>query len=480
MPWDGGRVVSGTPKIVVLGAGSTGLGTALGLVLHGWRHPVTVVERQAGPGGLAGSFHWNGHTIDHGPHRLSPNLEAVRVLASELLGPDLRLERNLQGIQIDGKCYQFPPRVLDWVSPRSAWLMGSLVSSFLAARLAWVTRRFNPDTFESTLVKKFGRKFYESIAAPMAEKVWIDPARIDPSFAEQRFSPVTPREIVKRAIFPSQELNPAGFLYPRLGFQQLWDRMAESFADAGGDLLYGSEASRIEVEGRRIVRIHLSTPGGPRLLEADDLHVVSTVPLPCFVGQLSGFDAEGILARLGRVRFRSMLLGMFEFDQPRTLPCRHLFFPQRDFPFNRLYEPNQYSRDCVLPGKSVVVGDITVERGDPAFQRPDGEVLAGFREGLGRLPFIPMDRMTASGVRRVEFAYPVPDLESRLELHHVLHSLGRLSNLTLLGRFSVGEYDNSDYALDNGMTLAAMLSGRISRMEFLCRIHAKRGRAIVG
>jgi protoporphyrinogen oxidase len=467
-------------EVVVLGAGPTGLGVGLGLVSHGDHRPVTIVERDDRPGGLAGSFSWNGHTVDQGPHRLSPNIDFVRVLAEELLGPDLLRLKSRHGVQINGKCYQFPPRVIDWLPPPSAWLLGRLVGSFCASKAAWVTRRFRADDFESMAVRKFGRRFYELVLRPMSGKVWADPDRIDPAFVDQRFSLIRPFEVAKRLLLPRQELNPATFYYPRRGFQQLWDCLADYLGRDGERILYQTEPSRIEVDGHRIARVHLKGPGGDRVLEGEDLVLVSTIPLTGLLGLLDGFPKEELVARAGRIRFRSMILVMFEFDRPQVLPFRTLVFPQSDFCFNRLYEQNQYSPDTVSPGKSVVVADLTLPREDPRMEWEEERLIDLVRADLEKLACVPEGRIVASGVRRIEYAYPVPDLESRRLMHGVLHELKRISNLWVMGRFGAGEYDNSDYALDAGVTLASMISGRLSKLDFLCHMNAKRGRSIVG
>ena len=67
-----------SPGVVILGVGLTGRGTALGLALERHRRGVLLVEKASRPGGPAGGFRWKTHRIDHGPHRLSPDIAPVR------------------------------------------------------------------------------------------------------------------------------------------------------------------------------------------------------------------------------------------------------------------------------------------------------------------------------------------------------------------------------------------------------------------
>ncbi len=466
--------------VVVLGAGPAGLGAALGVSLSGGKRPVRVIEKKAGPGGLAGSFSWNGHTVDFGPHRLSPNLKNIRVLAKELLGPDCLVNKSQHGVQFHGRLYQFPPRIADWAHPASLWEIAAFAASFAVSKLRWITRRFEREDFESTVVSSFGRRFYDTIVAPMAEKVWIEPRLIDPAFVEQRFALVHPMAVLKKALFPQQDLNPSIFYYPRKGFQQLWDNMADYLERRGQKVLYEALPTKLEVLRDRVVAVEFEAGGRAERIEGEGLDVVSTIPIVKLLEMIQGFDAGPLLEKARRAKFRSMFLVALEFDRPRALPYRTLIFPEKEFWFNRLFEQNAYSRDTVAPGKSLVVADVTYPRGGEEGKLSDEEIVRRVREGLRRLPYIDADRVTAARVERVEFAYVVPDLETRRAFHEIHHGLKKIHNLHLTGRFAAGEYDNSDYAVDHGLALGAALAGRISQLDYLFVQHEKRDRNIVG
>lgn len=471
--------MSGDPRVVILGAGPSGLGTALGVALNGRGLKTVTIEKNDRPGGLAGSFRWKDHTLDYGPHRLSPNSDTVYVLAEDLLGPDLIMKRNQHGAHLGGKLFQFPPRVSDWATPWALWQLSAFAWSFFIAKLAWVPRRFEADTFEKIIVRKFGRRFYRLIAAPMSEKVWGPPETFDPNFANQRFAMVDPKEVLKRVIFPKQELNPANFYYPRKGFQQLWDNMAAFVERQGHSILYNAAPRRLQVEKGRITAVSVATPAGEKTISGEDLTVVSTIPIFSLVNMIDGLATEPMKELLAAVRFRSMLLVAFEFEGDKTLPYRVLFYPEKRFCFNRLCEQNEFSRETVAPGRSVVIADITVTRGDPGLSRPDSEIIARAKEDLARLPYIDLSRLIDAHVERVEFAYPVPDIQSRKNLFEVSHQLKQISNLELLGRFSIGDYDNSDYALEHGLDLSAMISGQSTRLEYMRAVNRQKGRSIV-
>ena len=82
-------------KIAILGAGPAGVGAAFRLAESGIAS-ATVLERNQGVGGLAGSFELAGVQVDFGSHRLHPACDA-RVMADirRLLGDDLLDRRTV-------------------------------------------------------------------------------------------------------------------------------------------------------------------------------------------------------------------------------------------------------------------------------------------------------------------------------------------------------------------------------------------------
>ncbi len=313
----------------------------------------------------------------------------------------------------------------------------------------------------------------------MAEKVWVHPDCIDPNFVHQRFPSILPKEVLKRLIFPKQELNPSAFYYPRLGYQQLWDNIARMVTREGQRLIYSSEPVRIDVENNQIVRVVVKTPQGENEFESDDFYVVSTIPITTLVRLLPG-GFESLRERVKSIKTRSMVLAVFELNEPRALPFRVLIYPEQRYCFNRLYEQNEYSRETIEKGKSVIVADITVPRGDKLMSAPDDEILARVKTDISKLGYVRVKNICDSCVRRVEYAYVVPDIETRKAFFEISHELKAISNCTLMGRFGIGEYDNSDYAIDAGLTLGGYLTRRISKLEYLRQSYQKRSRYIVG
>ena len=87
---------------------------------------ITLIEKSSKVGGLSGSFKWKQHIVDYGPHRLSPNIKQIVNLVKKLLGNDLIKGISDHGVQLDGKVFNFPVKILQWMNVSSIlWIFKS-------------------------------------------------------------------------------------------------------------------------------------------------------------------------------------------------------------------------------------------------------------------------------------------------------------------------------------------------------------------
>src|SRR5262245_49927340 len=106
-------MVNPNPKIIVLGAGITGLTVAWELSKT-FRDQVVLLEKAPAVGGLASTFTQKNFAFDTGSHRLHDGYHPdVDKLVRDLCGPDL-LRRDRKGlIYLQDRPLRYPPSALD-------------------------------------------------------------------------------------------------------------------------------------------------------------------------------------------------------------------------------------------------------------------------------------------------------------------------------------------------------------------------------
>ena len=445
-------------KNIILGGGPTGIGIAIGLVDKNKNNQNTIlIEKNSKLGGLAGSFKSGSDIIDYGPHRLAPTIKEIVKIAQEACGDDLLEKKSEHGVYINSQLYQFPPKISDWIDFSSINFLFRTSISFVI-NFFNIFKKKNPN-FENILVNKFGKYFYKKIIEPMATKVWGNSNTLDPYFVKKRFSQLNPAEFLIKKFKNRQDLNPNNFFYPRYGFQQLWDSIYEKKLKDKIITKFETYPVSINVnEDNYIDNIDFNDKK-INVGELTDYVISSTIPVSELIKTIKNFDKKNLEKNLKALELRSMLLIYVKFDQPRTLPFRTIIFPQNDVIFNRIFEQNLYSSSTVEEGKSLIVADVTFDVNKTQIEVE--KIIKNATEDLKKLNFINKNKITSIETKYVKYAYVSPTQNSQKAFIAIENELTKIKNLRLLGRFGVGEYDNSDYALESGINLSKFILNKV-------------------
>jgi protoporphyrinogen oxidase len=405
--------------ITVLGAGPAGLAAAWAAARAG--HEVTVIERADHVGGMAASATVAGLRVDLGSHRLHPSTDpALLADLRQLLGKDLQ-ERPRNGrIKVAGRWVAFPLRPDDLVRTLPPRFAARAARDIVTAPL----RRARADTFGEVVRAGLGPTVADAVYRPYARKLWdADPDDLTGELARRRVSASGPADVVRRL----RGGRGRTFLYPRRGFGQIAEAVADAAVAAGATIQLNTAFDRS----------HL-----------DATTVLSTIPVAALAAVLGAPTVE--------LQHRAVLIVWLVLDRPQWTPFDAHYLPDPSHPVARLSEPKNYrvSRDDP-PDVTVLCAELPCWPGDELWERDDdelGEVVvdAIAREGL------PPVRPVAVEVAHLPRVYPVyrPGFEwalARAEL------AAAEAGVVTLGRQGLFVPDNSHHTLAMGRAAAACL-----------------------
>ena len=422
------------PSVLVVGGGPCGLAAALGAARAG--RSVELLEAAPRLGGMAASITVGGQRVDLGSHRLHPSLEPrVRALLDEALGADLQERRRNGRLHLAGRWVAFPLRPADVVRSVPVGVGARIATDIVTGPL----RRPRDGSYAEFVRAGLGPTALATFHGPMATKLWgCDPSGLSADLARRRIAVNGGGRLLRRV---ARGARPAGrtFLYPRLGYGEVVDRLAGSAVVAG---------ARIET-GRRV---DVLEPGRPVRVTLDDGRrinpdrVLWTAPLDALVGVVAGAPD---IAPPGH---RGVVLVYLVLDEDCYSDFDAHYVPDPDVAFARLSEPKNYRDGPDPAGRTVLCAEVPATVGDACWAASDDALARIVLDGMDRLG---LRRPAVAGVEvvRLPRVYPVIAVDDDARLRALEWADG-LDGICVLGRQGLAVADNLHHVMD--MALGAV------------------------
>ncbi len=423
-------------RIVIIGAGPTGLGLATRLEARGVR-AYHVLERESAPGGLAASaVDLAGFTWDLGGHVQFSHYEAYDRALDHALGTGWVTHARTACIRIAGEDVPYPLQLhVDRLPEphRSRALSAPDPAAPVAAA----------DTFATWLRATFSATVCDVFLEPYNRKVWQHPLEdMGVRWVGERVArPQAPAGSRPGAWGPN-----AQFRYPAAGGTgAIWTAVAGTIP--ASRVTYGADVVAVDVAAR-----HLRLGTGD-VIPYDTL--VTTMPLDTLVSRSSGLPdaARDAAAQLVATTVDLVGVGVALTPDAAMRARTWMYFPEAQAPYYRVTVLSNYARPNAPEGCYSLLAECGRPRTalrDPA--RLAVETLAALtRDGL-----LPAGAPIRSVWQRtLPHGYPVPT-RTRDEALATLHALLEPRGIFSRGRFGGWRYEvsNQDHSYMQGVELA--------------------------
>jgi protoporphyrinogen oxidase len=432
-------------RIVILGAGPTGLGAAWRLTELGLTN-FTVFEQNPYPGGLAASFAApDGFTWDIGGHVQFSHYGYFDRLMDSLLPGEWLGHLRASYVWILDRFVPYPFQRNIHFLPRPQFLA-------CLAGLIETARRRNalPHAhFGDWIDRGFGTGIARLFLRPYNFKVWAwPPERLDAAWVGERVSPIDLPRLIRHIL--AQTLD-AGwgpnntFRFPASGGTgEIWRRLAARLP-AGG-LRLNSPVESIDLARRR-----LTLASGAA--EPYDI-LISTIPLDRLL-RLAGRPAPPLLYSSSHIAG----IGLLGQTPGHLRDKSWMYFPEPDAPFYRATVFSNYS-PANVPDPTRHWSLLLEVSESPAKPVDSGTVIEEVIRGLEATRLIPSRRDIVSvWYHKAVHGYPTPFLDRDAVITPVLRELESRSVFSR-GRFGAWKYEvsNQDHSLMQGVELADRLA----------------------
>ena len=433
-------------KIIILGAGPTGLGAARQLQSLGhtdWE----LWEADATPGGLAGSvIDEQGFTWDLGGHVQFSHYKTFDDAMDEALGADGWLHHERASwVRICESWVPYPFQYNLHRLPQELTL--SCVKGLLAAlRLSGGPGRTYAN-FEELIIGCFGEGIADCFMRPYNYKVWAYPPKeLDTGWIGERVALPEMERIAESLITRKDQLSwgPNNtFKFPKSGGTgEAWRRLAAKLPQE--KLKFGRRVTGIDAAARE-VRAEDGTVG-----KYDRL--ISSLPLDIMAGWV-GDTRHAQAASL--LRYSSVhVLGIgLKGQAPEQLATKSwMYFPERNCPFYRVSVFSNYSPRNVPDSASQwsLLAEVSESPVKPVdIKRVNEQTIMGL---LNTGMIQSREQISHVFHRRLERGYPTPALRRDEALEFLLPDL-QCQGIYSRGRFGAWKYEvsNQDHSMMQGV-----------------------------
>jgi protoporphyrinogen oxidase len=439
-------------KIIILGAGPTGLGAAHRL--HERAHPDWhVYERNGYVGGLSSSYvDAQGFTWDIGGHVLFSHYRHFDAVLEAALGGEYYEHARASWIRLRNTWIPYPFQNNIHHLPDTE--MRECIEGLRDAS----QRAVDTNDFRRWMISVFGGGIVKYFMAPYNEKVWCVPLdSLGTTWLSERVSMVDLKRIERNAAEGRDDVGwgpNATFKFPKYGGTgAIFEAIAQPFRKR---ITFKKTAVQIDLDQKVITW----TDGSQERYDA----LISTVPLDLFIHSCSGLPYQVHNAAEDLTHTGGVMVGL-GFIGPRDDPKCWMYFPEENAPFYRVTNFHNYSPYNVpqKPGKQYFA--LMCETSYSVYKPVNKQkIIDDTLHGLCNTGLIEEDDRSKVISRYhidVPYSYPVPT-RSRDDALKIIQPYLEAHAVFSRGRFGAWKYEvgNMDHSFMQGVeAVDRILSG---------------------
>jgi protoporphyrinogen oxidase len=434
-------------KIVVIGAGPTGLGAAYRLAELG-HQDWEIFERDDHVGGLASSYtDEHGFIWDHGGHVMFSHYQYFDELVEKMLRSDYDQHMREAWVWMCGRFVPYPFQNNIHRLPRDVFL--ECILGIIDAQ----KRDLSRDNFENWINSVFGAGIAKYFMMPYNFKVWAHPLEMmSASWQGDRVPSVDVSRILANLLDERDDVSwgPNNkFKFPLLGTGMLYDRIAEALPKP---VNLRHDVASIDPAAKMV------TFTNGRSVTYDLL--VNTMPINELLKKIVGCPDDLHAATKDLHHTEGMFIGIGVADPCPSTKC-WMYFPESDSPFYRVTYLSNYSPKMTPPGDyfsllaEVSASPFKKENPDDVIDR----TIKGMVSSNLLTPEQAEHKIVSRQLLRVPYSYPVPTVgrdRALAAIHPWLLEHGIYSR----GRFGAWRYEigNTDHSVMMGVEVADLLA----------------------
>ncbi len=427
-------------KVHILGGGPAGLAAAYFAKIK--KIPFSIYEAKSSVGGNCRTLVFDDCNFDTGAHRFHNKNKIATSAIKSLIDNDLISVNAPSKIYWNSTMTPFPLDPKSFISDfhivdKVKIISENIFNIFLSQK---------PDlSFKEAAYRKYGKTISEKFLINYTEKLWGVSANIlHNEVTGDRFKNLTPLTLIK-SLFNQRESNSkhleGSFLYPKNGYGQIFESIENIISNK---IMYNYRIKKIHTKNNSIDQVSFSNGERVKTEKA-----ISTLPLNYFIHILEPSAPVDIITMANSLKFRNLRLAIFTLNCDSFSKNASIYFPEKKFPFTRLYEPKNRSISMAPKGKTCIVIEVPYKDCDKIGEIDDDEFLMSIQNHLSSNNIINRSLFLESKSVVMPNAYPVITKESKINTKKIYKYLKSFKNLKMIGRNAQFKYLHTHHLFNN-------------------------------
>jgi len=444
-------------KVLIVGAGLTGLSTAFHLEKMG-KVDYSVYEKEERVGGLCRSVHLRtpkyaeSFTFDILGHLLHVKEDYTKGLVRSLLKRSLGRHKRDSWIYSKGIYTRYPFQANTHGLPPK--VVKECVLGFIDAKSHpfRCERDLSKISFNRWILKNFGRGIAKHFMIPYNTKIWTVRPReltcgwlkLNPKYVP---SPTIP-EVVIGALADQEKgfgYN-VYFYYPRRGGIQ---KLPDAFGENIRNLNLKTSLSRVNI-AKKVAYFN-----GGRIKEEFQF-MVSTVPLPELILEIIEDVPDHIRKAALKLRRNSVLTFNLGIKRENIDHGHWVYFPENKYVFYRVGFPRKFSDNMCPPGTSSLYVEIACRPGEIDGDREKKLMARAMRDLVKTGILKRNDEIVVRKSIHIPYAYVIYDRHRDANLEIIQNYL-KGKDIYSVGRYGGWKYSTMEEAILEGKEIAERL-----------------------
>jgi UDP-galactopyranose mutase len=419
-------------KVVILGAGLSGLSAAWHLQRKGV-NPV-VFEKEHDAGGLCRTKKVDNFIFDYDGHLLHFKQKYTFELVKELFNGNLAEHKRSAWVSFKNRYIAYPFQANLHGLPSE--IAKECLMGFFKAQKNGKNKCFDKLSFLDWVYSTFGEGIAKYFMIPYNQKFWKTPLENLTCGWFDGFIPVPSLDQVIEGTIEESHREfgyNSKFWYPKTGGI---NQLPLAFAKGLNRLFLDSKVDRIDLRRKQI---ELSDG---RIEEFD--YVVSTIPLPELPHLIAGLPKR-LLSAFSKLRWTSILNLNIGVDSCPDNEKHWIYFPQNEISFFRVGYYNNFSDFLAPRGLCSLYIEASFLKGIP--ENKDN-IIKLIKADLKKTGLV-SSNIVATDINEIEYGYPVYDNNYSKSQEEITRFL-RKNNIIPCGRYGSWKYFSMEDAINDG------------------------------